>query len=178
MQINIISFGNDPEFIKDLCSYYIKISNYYHINDIILKPPKSSSSKPSKSEIDHIKSQTSNLIFDKISQIEKKSSRNLYNNSGKFLNVILSQDGNQIDSYNFTKMIEDITINSRNINFIIGSFFGLDVDLLKKKYNNNSNLVTSISISKMTFPSKIIKTLLLEQIYRSYTIINNISYHK
>lgn len=59
----------------------------------------------------------------------------------------------------------------KNLNFIIGSSHGLD-----KSIKNMCDL--KISLSEMTFPHQLTRLIILEQIYRCFCIINNISYHK
>ena len=85
--------------------------------------------------------------------------------------VVLDINGEIFDSVSFAKFIEkELTINS-NITFIIGSSNGLSTDIL-----NMAN--KRISFSKMTFPHGLFRAMLLEQIYRSFKILNNETYHK
>ena len=58
-----------------------------------------------------------------------------------------------------------------NIIFIIGGSIGLGQDVLAKSDY-------ALSFSKMTFPHQLMRVVLLEQIYRSYRIINGEPYHK
>ena len=67
--------------------------------------------------------------------------------------------------------MNDIMINNSDITFIIGGSYGLHDDI--KKLSNYK-----LSFSKMTFPHQLFRVILLEQIYRSYKINNNESYHK
>ncbi len=60
---------------------------------------------------------------------------------------------------------------SKNIVFVIGGSNGLSEDVL-----NRSNY--SLSFSDLTFPHQLFRIILLEQIYRSFKIMNNESYHK
>ena len=57
------------------------------------------------------------------------------------------------------------------ITFIIGASEGLN-DEVKSKCNYK------LSFSDLTFPHGLFRGILLEQIYRSFKIINNESYHK
>ena len=68
------------------------------------------------------------------------------------------------------KLDKTFQINS-NITFIIGGSYGLS-DSIKELSNYK------LSFSKMTFPHQLFRVILLEQIYRSYRILNNESYHK
>lgn len=85
--------------------------------------------------------------------------------------VTLEIDGKQYDSISFAKKIEEIQIHNSNITFIIGGSYGLHDDI-----KNMSQI--KLSFSKMTFPHQLFRVMLLEQIYRSYKIINNETYHK
>lgn len=67
--------------------------------------------------------------------------------------------------------MDDITSIASTINFIIGGFIGLDQSVIDKADYK-------LCFSKFTFPHKLMKLILLEQIYRSFKINNNESYHK
>ena len=94
----------------------------------------------------------------------------------KYLNpkdyiISLEIDGKNLTSLEFSKLIEEKQIKYSNITFIIGGSYGID-DSIKNKANYH------LSFSKMTFPHQLFRLLLLEQIYRSFKINNNESYHK
>ena len=76
-----------------------------------------------------------------------------------------------ISSEQFAKKIEKTTLTNSEITFIIGASNGIHQeikDICKEK----------ISFSKMTFPHQLMRVIFLEQLYRAFTILNNISYHK
>ena len=87
--------------------------------------------------------------------------------------LIVSWDpkGEQIDSYNFSKFISECENSNKTISFLIGGAFGLS-KIVKK----NSHKIFSASL--LTFPHRLFRLLLVEQIYRSHTIKNNMPYHK
>lgn len=85
--------------------------------------------------------------------------------------VTLEIEGKQMTSVEFANKIDNILIENSNIDFIIGGSYGLSDDI-----KNMSRL--HLSFSKMTFPHQLFRVLLLEQIYRTYKINNNESYHK
>ena len=85
--------------------------------------------------------------------------------------ITLEIEGNQLSSLELSKKIEQLTINNPNITFIIGGSYGLDIEI--KQLSNYK-----LSFSKLTFPHQLFRVIVLEQIYRSYKIINNESYHK
>lgn len=84
--------------------------------------------------------------------------------------VITTQlDGKLIDSPSLSKIIENNVAN--NITFVIGGSYGLSSEVLKR-----SNYALSFSL--LTFPHQLFRIMLVEQIYRSFKIINNETYHK
>lgn len=85
--------------------------------------------------------------------------------------VTLEIEGKEIDSIEFSKKLNSLWLENSNITFIIGGSYGISESL---KQESNWHL----SFSKMTFPHQLFRVLLLEQIYRSYKINNNESYHK
>lgn len=85
--------------------------------------------------------------------------------------ITLEINGNTIDSVELSKKLENIYLNYSNITFIIGGSYGLHDDI-----KNKSNYV--LSFSKLTFPHQLFRMMLLEQIYRSFKISHNETYHK
>ena len=85
--------------------------------------------------------------------------------------ITLEIEGNELSSIEFSNKINGIRNNYNDITFIIGGSYGLS-DRIKQLSNYK------LSFSKMTFPHQLFRIMLLEQIYRSYKIINNETYHK
>lgn len=83
--------------------------------------------------------------------------------------VALDSGGELLTSEEFAAFVQ--ANQSPAITFVIGSANGLSTQFKKSADRN-------ISFGKITYPHRIMKILLLEQIYRAYTIINNIPYHK
>jgi len=81
----------------------------------------------------------------------------------------LSQEGEKISSEGFAMMLSKM--NDKSSCFIIGGSDGLN-------YQTKSNCDKIISLSPLTFTHEMAKLFLLEQIYRSITIIQNKQYHK
>lgn len=83
--------------------------------------------------------------------------------------ITLEVLGKKLSSVELSSFIDkNIT---KNIVFVIGGSNRLSKDVL-----NRSNY--SLSFSDLTFPHQLFRILLLEQIYRSFKIINNEAYHK
>ena len=86
-------------------------------------------------------------------------------------NILLDIEGNGYNSLEFASNLEKIRNNHANINFIIGGSYGVSSEI-KELVNER------ISFSKLTFPHQLFRVILLEQIYRSFKILNNEEYHK
>ena len=85
--------------------------------------------------------------------------------------ITLEIEGKEYTSLEFAERLRTIQIENSNITFVIGGSYGL-ADSIKNKAKMH------LSFSKMTFPHQLFRVILLEQIYRSYKINNNESYHK
>lgn len=86
--------------------------------------------------------------------------------------ITLEIEGKSIDSVAFSKQLESLaTYGNSKVVFVIGGSNGLSNDVKKR-----SNY--ALSFSKMTFPHQLMRMILMEQIYRALTILNNKEYHK
>lgn len=86
--------------------------------------------------------------------------------------ITLEINGKQLTSEELAEKIEKLGVQgTSHIIFIIGGSIGLGEEVLKKSDY-------ALSFSKMTFPHQLMRVILLEQIYRSYRIMNNEPYHK
>lgn len=150
--IKIICVGKIKEkYLRDAIDEYTKrISKYTKLNLIEVK--------------DYDYDDINKVLISEKEQIEK------YIDSKDYL-ITLEIEGKQISSEQLArKLDETLTINS-NITFVIGGSYGIDKSI-KDKANYH------LSFSTLTFPHQLFRVLLLEQIYRSYKINNNESYHK
>lgn len=117
--------------------------------------------------------------YHKIEVIELNDSNDLQKESVDILKHINNQEyvialdinGENLDSVALAKKIDSTFLNYGTITFIIGSSFGLHEDV-KRRANYK------LSFSKLTFPHGLFRGILLEQIYRSFKILNNETYHK
>ena len=85
--------------------------------------------------------------------------------------ITLEIEGEELSSIELSNKIDNILQTNSNIDFIIGGSYGLS-DNIKRLSNYK------LSFSKMTFPHQLFRIILLEQIYRSFKILNNETYHK
>lgn len=143
--IRIICVGNLKEsYLKDGVDDYLRRINKYHRTEILIIK---SSNKEDESKC-----------------ILRNIKKNEYV-------VGLCIDGTNINSLEFSKMIDNELMVQGNVTFLIGGSCGFDENVL-------GVIDKKISFSKMTFPHGLFRIILLEQIYRGFKIINNEEYHK
>jgi 23S rRNA (pseudouridine1915-N3)-methyltransferase len=152
MNIDIISIAKKEKTIYDPLYKELEkmISRFAKVEDIELFPK------------DVAKSHT----------ISKKASQQAYSRvlepyTKKGFSVILHPEGKLIDSFEFSKLLND----KMSLKFLLGGAYGFEDSLLSK-----SDAV--ISLGKLTMSHKIAKIVLLEQIYRGFSILTNHPYHK
>lgn len=150
--IKIICIGKIKEsFYQDAIEEYKKrLSKYIKVEIIELQ-------NITNDNIDIILKKERDLILNKLNE--------------KDYIITLEIEGQELSSIELSKYINDTLIINSNITFIIGGSHGLHKDIKEK-----SNF--KLSFSKMTFPHQLFRIILLEQIYRSFKIINNELYHK
>jgi len=89
----------------------------------------------------------------------------------KGYSICLDIKGKMLSSEELSKKLNSISLSNSEISFIIGASNGIDEEI--------KNLCKErISFSPMTFPHQLMRVIFLEQLYRSFTILNNIAYHK
>lgn len=154
-KITVVCIGNLKEkyWVDALAEYKKRISRFFELNIVELPETKILNTPSSANIMQALK--TEGL---KIMDLTK----------GKIV-CPLCIEGKQLDSPQFSKFIQQNTDNGE-LCFIIGSSFGLHPDVKK--------LGTNLSFGKITLPHQLMRVVLLEQIYRAGTILNNIEYHK
>ena len=125
-------------------------------------------SKYNKVEIIEIKEKS---IFNKEEELKKEAIEiNNHINKNDYI-ICLDLDGIEYNTNDLTNKLKNIFDYNSNICFIIGGSVGLDESI-----KNISKL--RLSFSKLTFPHNLFRIIFLEQIYRTYKIINNETYDK
>lgn len=117
--------------------------------------------------------------YHKIEIIELKDDSNYLKETSNLLEHIKSSDynialdikGKMIKSEEFASIIDKTFLTNSTITFIIGGSLGLNEEIKNKCQQ-------IISFSHLTFPHGLFRGILLEQIYRSFKILNNEAYHK
>ena len=109
--------------------------------------------------------------FDKEKNLKKEAEKIEKKLNKKSFIITLEIEGKQLNSLEFANLIDKTTVNNSDITFIIGGSYGLSSDI--KKLSNYR-----LSFSNMTFPHQLFRLIFIEQLYRSYKILNNETYHK
>jgi 23S rRNA (pseudouridine1915-N3)-methyltransferase len=85
--------------------------------------------------------------------------------------IALCVEGQKVDSPTLAKRIKTLCDKGEEINFIIGSSYGLSDEV-------KTSADFKLSFSDMTFPHQLMRVILFEQIYRSFMINSGSEYHK
>ena len=158
LQINILYVGNiKDKFFQDSVSENEKRqSGFCKLKNIELKEEKPKDE--SDTEIALV--------------IKKEGDRLLEAIPPKSYKIALCVEGKQISSEELAERISDIPLSGYSeITFIIGGAFGMD-ERVKKVADFR------LSISKMTFTHRMMRVILIEQIYRALNIASGGHYHK
>jgi 23S rRNA (pseudouridine1915-N3)-methyltransferase len=153
MSIEIICLGKTKQkFIEDGITEYMKrLQSFSKVSFTVLPDIKLSGSN------------TIELVKKKEAEVIKKKLK-----PDSFL-IVLDEIGKQMSSVKFASLIER-TLLHKKIQIVIGGVYGLDDEIRKK-----ANLL--MGLSQMTFTHRMVRMILVEQIYRAFTILNNKQYH-
>ena len=159
LHIDVICIGKIKElFFREAIQEYSKRLSKYCILNILELADEKIPLTLNENNINIIKQKESNKI---LSHIKK----------GSYV-ICLDLTGKEYTSEELADTINSLSISSiTNITFIIGGSLGMSKELL-----NSSDL--KICFSKLTFPHQLIRVFLLEQLFRSFKIINGETYHR
>lgn len=159
MKITVITVGKIKEkYLKDAIAEYSKrLSKYCKLEMIEVADEKTPEN-------------ASEVIEDAIRA--KEAERILKYLKEDAYVITLEIHGKQLSSEELADKMEKLGVQgTSHIMFVIGGSIGLGKEVLARSDY-------PLSFSKMTFPHQLMRVILLEQIYRSYRIINNEPYHK
>ncbi len=157
--VNIICLGRLKEsYLRDASKEYEKrLSGMCRLNIYELEPvnlPQNPSDK-----------QIEDALLKEADMIEKKLAKNA-------ITYAMCIEGGQYSSEQLAGEFQKSAVSGKSaINFIIGSSFGLAPKI-------KAMADYKLSMSKMTFPHQLARIMLLEQIYRAYSINSGSKYHK
>ena len=81
--------------------------------------------------------------------------------------VLLDAGGKQYDSVGFSRFLEERRMAGRDLCFIVGGPYGLDLEIADER----------MSLGPMTLPHQLARVVLLEQLYRGHKILAGEPYH-
>lgn len=156
--ITIISVGTLKEaYLKDAVAEYSKrLSQYAKLDEVSIKEEKISN-EDDAAEIHRALDTEADKI---LAAIPKGAAK-----------IALCVEGKQYSSTALAAMIGKMIDGSGKIALIIGSSHGLS-DKVKRECD------VRLSVSEMTFPHQLMRVILLEALYRSFTILQGKRYHK
>ena len=153
MKFLLLNVGktNDKNIDSAIIEYHKKIQHYinFDIKNLIIKKNNSQKDKVKKNESDAIK--------------------NFINNNDYV--ILLDSHGTSFNSVDFSKKISKLMMSStKRVVFVTGGAFGFHDEIYEIANEK-------ISLSKMTFTHQMVRLIFVEQLYRSFTILNNQPYH-
>ena len=154
LKIRIVGIGKDKDrWVSDAAEHYVKLlSRWAKLEfDYATSPKASANLNP-----DQIRSAESALLAEKAAGYT----------------VALTANARQVDSHAFANLIQKWqTESGGQVTFVIGGPHGLTPDFVK-------SASISLSLSPLTFSHQIVRLVLLEQLYRGFSILQGTSYHK
>lgn len=158
INVTLIAVGKLKEkYLKDAVAEYFKRLGAFCKINIIEVDEEKIGDNPSKAQIDNVLEKEGQRI---IKKIPKSSSV-----------ITLCIEGKEYSSPDFSHLLDNISMTSSSVCFIIGGSFGLSDEV--KRLSNYK-----LSFGKMTLPHQLARVVLLEQVYRAFSISNNSKYHK
>ena len=156
--VTIVTVGSLKEgYLREAVAEYKKrLSQYARVDEIEIKEERISN-EDNRAEIESALSREADKI---LSAIPKDSYK-----------IALCVEGKQYNSEELAKLIGEGCDRGGKISLVIGSSYGLS-ERVKKECD------VRLSFSKLTFPHQLMKVILFESLYRSFTILAGKRYHK
>ena len=153
MKFLLLNVGKTNDKIIDsaIIEYHKKIQHYinFDIKNLIIKK--------------------NNSLKDKVKKNESDAIKNFINNNDYV--ILLDSHGTSFNSVDFSKKISKLMMSSiKRVIFVTGGAFGFHDDIYARANEK-------ISLSQMTFTHQMVRLIFVEQLYRSFTILNNQPYH-
>ncbi|HIZ73780.1 MAG TPA: 23S rRNA (pseudouridine(1915)-N(3))-methyltransferase RlmH [Candidatus Mediterraneibacter stercoravium] len=159
MKITLITVGKIKEkYLKDAIAEYSKRLSRYCKLEIIEAADEKTPDQAGETVEENIRN--------------KEGERILKHIRDDMYVITLEIGGKMLSSEELAQKIETLGVQGESsIAFVIGGSIGLGKEVLKRSDY-------ALSFSKMTFPHQLMRVILLEQVYRSYRIMNGEPYHK
>lgn len=159
IKVTIIAVGKLKEkYLRDGCAEYVKRLGSFSKVNIVEIYEERCSDNPSPAEIEQVKTKEGERILAKIPK-------------GAYV-IPMCIEGTQMSSEEFSKKLEGVCVSGfGEVAFIIGGSFGLSDEV-------KATGKLRLSFGKLTLPHQLMRVILLEQIYRAFSISANTKYHK
>ncbi|MDT8281693.1 MAG: 23S rRNA (pseudouridine(1915)-N(3))-methyltransferase RlmH [Gammaproteobacteria bacterium] len=155
MKINLIAIGGKmPDWVNIASDDYVRrLPSEIKINPVLLPLIKRGKNPD-------------------IARIVRDESRNILTLVPKdSLLVVLDVLGQSVTTMKLSTMLETWLQQGQDVSIVIGGPDGVSEELLSKAS-------VKLSLSALTFPHPLVRVILLEQIYRAWSILNNHPYHR
>ena len=155
MEIRIITVGKiaDRSYDSSCHDYLQRLHRYVRISMEAVKQEKGKSLSPAE------------IITRESDRLAKRVARSDWS-------FALDKSGDMLNSHEFARRLQQLSVQgSRRVNFLIGGPYGLSDALLHRAQS-------ILALSRMTFAHELAAVILLEQIYRAFTILKGEKYHK
>ncbi|MCK4302218.1 MAG: 23S rRNA (pseudouridine(1915)-N(3))-methyltransferase RlmH [candidate division Zixibacteria bacterium] len=155
LKIRIIAVSKDKDrWVTDGCAHYEKLLlRYASVQWVIIPATRA----------------TASLTPDRIREQEAER---LLKVCGKGFCIALTDKGTLMDSPTLARQLEKWQTRSRGIlSFVIGGAHGLDQAVLERSQ-------FTLSLSPLTFSHQVVRAVLLEQLFRAFSILGGSNYHK
>lgn len=144
-------------YLRDGCAEYLKRLSPFAAVQVIEVAEERCGNNPSPAEIEHV--------------IEKEGARIAAKIPAGAAVIPLCIEGKELSSPEIAGSIEKISLHNSKITFVIGGSFGLSQGVKALAHER-------LSFGRITLPHQLARLVLLEQLYRAFSIINNSRYHK
>ena len=150
--ITILSIGKLKLYNEMFNTYLKRIQRYTKINVVELKEVKDRNE-------DVVKEKEGKHIVDKLDKMDHDYT------------IVMDPNGKQLVSEDFASILELEKDQGKDVVFVVGGPVGVSPEVLEWAD-------VTLSISKMALQHDLAKLVLMEQIYRAYTILHKEPYHK
>jgi 23S rRNA (pseudouridine1915-N3)-methyltransferase len=152
--MRVITVGDDKdEWISEGIAHFTRLLSRYSSIEMISVPPAWGRSQSREA-------------------LKRQEAQSLAPYLDKGVSVALDDSAATLDSQGFAKFLERLQVTSGGTaTFLIGGPYGLDPQLAASCNHR-------ISLSRLTFSHQIVRLILLEQLFRGFSILHGTDYHK
>ena len=155
MDIKLIAVGKTDKTELDqlIKSYQNRLMHYVRFSFEIIPDLKNSKNLSKRLQ----KEEEGKLILSKISNSDRL--------------ILLDENGQEMNSVGFSNFLQkQMNSGLKRLVLVIGGPYGFSEDVYKKASSK-------LALSKMTFSHQMVRLFIIEQLYRSFTILKNEPYH-